>query len=46
MATAVSRFIEQIGSMIKGIPQHNYKLITPSNFKELAQTFDMHPPAG
>ena len=24
MVTAVSRFIEQVGSMIKGIPQHNY----------------------
>ena len=38
MVTAVSRFIEQVGSMIKGIPQHNYN--------SLGQTFDMYPPAG
>ena len=38
MVTAVSRFIEQVGSMIKEIPKHNnIPLITPSGFKELVQ---------
>ena len=36
MVTAVSRFIEQVGSMIKEIPKHNYQQSNPSNFKELA----------
>ena len=30
--TAVSGFIEQVGSMIKGIPKHNYYLSTTSQF--------------
>ena len=44
MVTAVSGFIEQVGSMIKEIPKHNYQLsfinplIFPLSFKELAQT--------
>ena len=38
MVTAVSGFIEQVGSMIKGIPKHNDHQSTPSSFKELAQT--------
>ena len=27
MVTAVSRFIEQLGNMIKGIPKHKYPLL-------------------
>ena len=30
--TAVSGFIEQVGSMAKGIPKHNYRPPTPSQF--------------
>ena len=30
MVTAVSGFIEQVGSMIKEIPKHNYYLSPPS----------------
>ena len=29
MVTAVSGFIEQVGSMIKEIPKHNYHSSTP-----------------
>ena len=38
MVTAVSGFIEQGegGSMIKGIPKHNYLPHIPSSFKKLA----------
>jgi len=32
MVTAVSGFIEQVGSMIKGIPKHQYHPSTPSQF--------------
>ena len=28
MVTAVSQFIEQVGSMIKGMPKPNYHLLT------------------
>ena len=41
MATAVSGFIEQVGSMIKIIPKHNYHPSiphNPSSFKELTET--------
>ena len=46
MVTAVSKFIEQAGSMIKEFQNTIIPLITPSSFKELAQTVHMHPPAG
>ena len=38
MVTAVSGFTEQVGSMIKEIPKHNYHLTISLSFKELAQT--------
>jgi len=34
MVTAVSKFIEQVGSVIKGIPKHNYHSSTPSQFHQ------------
>ena len=50
MVTAVSRFIEQVGSMIKGIPKHNYPTHNTIFFlaskSKHAQTVHMHPPAG
>jgi len=32
MVTAVSGFIEQVGNMFTGIPNHNYHPSTPSQF--------------
>ena len=46
MVTAVSRSIEQVGSMIEGTQNTIIPLITPSSFKVLAQIVDMHPLAG
>ena len=46
MVTAVSRSIEQVGSMIKGTQNTIIPLITPSSFKVLAQIVDMHPLTG
>jgi len=37
MVTAVSGFIEQVGSLIKEIPKHNYHSSTPSSSTDTCQ---------